>query len=61
MPKVRPTHTRAAGGWHLQIAAHDRYVRRAVPRYAATAANLGRVCSDLSASGARMDHGGCPR
>ena len=41
MPKVRPTHTRAAGGWHLQVAAHNRYVRRAVPRYAASAANSG--------------------
>ena len=43
------------------VAAHDRYVRRAVLRYAATSADSGPGCSDLPVREARMDHDGCPR
>ena len=49
MPKVRPTHTGAAGGWTLEVVPYDCCVRQAALRGTATAADSGRGCSNLPA------------
>ena len=61
MPKVRPTHSGATGGWALKVATDNRCVGPVILRHTAPAAGSGRGWSNLPARKARMDHGGCPR